>query len=231
MKRFRNTLPVVFLFLLLLSIPALAETKAGDPYVTKVESGYLAVRSAPAYDASNELEPLNNGDLFYVTSWLPGDYWYGYSETGVEGYINKNYLVKDTGFDIASNIKYTPDGGDRILENDYFSLQFPASIQWDYEIVNSTTLTIFYEPAKEAGFGGTVITIMAVDWGDNEYEEFPDWSIAGKSADKKYIAMLPTDVQFDPEDKTQASEYMELFRIADDMDCNDEAACNLFQVK
>ena len=231
MKSFIKTLSAAFLLLLLLSQPVFAETKAADPYEVKVDSGYLAVRSAPSYDSSNEVDKLYTGDTFYVTMWLDGDYWYGYSQNNIDGYVNKNYLVEGSGFNIGSNIKYTPDGGDRILENDYFSLQFPASIKWDYEIVNKTTLKIFYEPAKESGFGGTVVTIMAYDWGENTYKDFPSWSMAGSSADKKYVAVFPTDVQFDPKDPTQGAEYRELLEIAENMNCNDEDAYNLFKVK
>lgn len=231
MKSFVKTLSAAFLLLLFLSQPVLAETKAADPYKVKVDNGYLAVRSAPSFDSSNEVDKLYNGDTFYVTMWLDGNYWYGYSQNHVDGYVNKNYLAEDSGFDIGSNIKYTPDGGDRILENDYFSLQFPAYIQWEYEIVNKTTLKIFYKPAKDSGFGGTVVTIMAYDPEDKTYEDFPSWSVAGKSTDKQYIALFPTDVQFDPKDSTQSSEYSELLDIAEDMDCNDKDAYNLFKVK
>lgn len=110
-------------------------------------------------------------------------------------------------------------------------MQFPAYIDWEYEVVNNTTLKIYHSGAKKDGFGGTVLTIMAYDWGDNSYEEFPSWAVAGSSADKKYIAVLPTDVQFNPKDSVQASEYREMLQIAEDMDSNDEDAYNLFKVK
>ena len=55
--------------------------------------------------------------------------------------------------------------------------------------------------------------------------------MAGSSADKKYIAVLPTDVQFNSKDSVQASEYREMLKIAEDMDSNDEDAYNLFKVK
>lgn len=67
MKAFIKSLTVVFLALVLLVQPVWAETKAADPYVVQVEKGYLAVRSAPAFDASNEIDKLYNGDIFYVS--------------------------------------------------------------------------------------------------------------------------------------------------------------------
>ena len=231
MKRFFKTLPIIFLLILALSLPVRAEPKAAEAYTVKVDTGYLALRSAPAYDASNELLKLYTGERFYVTIWLDGDYWYGYTETGVEGYVNKNYLIADSGYNIASNIRYTPDGGDRILETDHFSVQFPAYIDWDYKIVSNTALEIYYKPAKESGVGGTVVTIMAFDWGDNSYEDFPDWSLAGSGSTKKYIAVFPTDVRYDPYDQTQVKEYQELMEIAENMNCNDKNAYNLFKIK
>lgn len=232
MKRFLKTFSV-FLLLAVLTIPVHADQKAAEAYTVKVDSGYLAVRSAPSYDASNELARLYTGDVFYVEMWPSGDYWYGYTKSGVEGYVNKNYLVPadGSGFHIASNIKFTPDGGDKVLETDHFSLQFPAYIDWDYKVVDNTTLDIIYTPAAKSGFGGNVVTIMAYDWGDNSYEDFPDWSVAGSDADKKYIAVFPTDVRFDPNDSTQQKEYQELLEIAEDMDCNDSKAYNLFKIK
>ena len=88
MKAFIKCVTVVFLALVLLVQPVWAETKAADPYVVQVEKGYLAVRSAPAFDASNEIDKLYNGDIFYVSGWLDGDYWYGYSKNVIEGYVN-----------------------------------------------------------------------------------------------------------------------------------------------
>lgn len=232
MKRYLKILSA-FLLLFIISVSVHAEPKAVNVYTVKVEKGYLAVRSEPAYDSSNELVKLYTGDLFYVEVAASGDYWYGYTESGVKGYVNKNYLVtgSECDFDIASNLKFTPDGGDTILENDYFSLQFPAMIDWDYNVVNNTTLEIIYEPAARSGFGGNVVTIMACDWNDNSYAELPDWSLAGTDENMKYIAVFPTDVRFDPNDQTQAKEYQELLDIAQDMDCNDSEAYNLFKIK
>ena len=232
MKHFLKTLSA-FLLVFALVVSVHAEPKAVTAYSVKVEKGYLAVRSRPAYDASNELAKLYTGDTFYVEVKPSGDYWYGYTKSGIEGYVNKNYLeaVSESDFDIASNLKFTPDGGDTILENDYFSLQFPAMIDWDYNVINNTTLEIIYEPAAKSGFGGNVVTIMAYDWSDNSYTEFPDWALAGSDADKKYIALFPTDVQFDPNAPTQAEEYHELFNIAQAMDCNKTDAHNLFKIK
>lgn len=221
-KNFRKW-PALFLAVCSLvasGFPAAAETKAADAYTVKVESGYLALRSAPAYDAANEIEELYTGDNFYVMFEYNSTYVYGYSESGKEGYVNKNYLVE--AYNIASGIKTRASGGSSFLETDHFSLYLPGDIPWEYEAVDNVTVSIYYPPAREAGYGGHVVTIKAYDWGDNEYEELPGWSVAGVDNEKKYIAVFPTDVQFDPGDSVQASEYGRLLKVAQRMDCEDE---------
>lgn len=88
--------------LIVSAIPAMGEAKAADTYTVKVEKGYLALRSKPAYDASNELESLYTGDTFYVMSDYDDTYVYGYSESGKMGYVNKNYLEES--YNIASGL-------------------------------------------------------------------------------------------------------------------------------
>lgn len=231
-KNFRNWM-AVFLTILCMFASAtavFADTKAADAYTVQVETGYLALRSKPAYDASNELEKLYTGDTFYVMSDYDSTYVYGYSETGKEGYVNKNYLVE--AYNIASGIKTRASEGASFLETDYFTMYLPGDISWEYEVISNTSIGIYYTPAKEAGYGGHVVTIMAYDWGDNDYEDFPSWSVAGLSSEKKFIALYPTDVQFDPQDSTQSVEYGRLLKVAERMDCEDEekAADNPFDV-
>ena len=231
-KKFRKPLWLfsVILSLILSAFPVMAEPKAADPYTVKVENGYLALRSDPSYDAGNELESLYTGDLFYVMFDYDSTYVYGYSESGKEGYVNKNYLVE--AYNIASGIKTRASEGASYLETDHFSLYLPGDISWDYEVLDNTAISIYYTPAKENGYGGHVVTIEAYEWGDNEYGEFPSWSVAGLSNDKKYVAIYPTDVQFDPSDPDQANEYTRLLDVAQRMNCEDEelAKDNPFEV-
>ena len=64
----------------------------GD-YKVKVEKNYLALRSAPVFDASNEIGKLNTGDVVTVQE-KRGQYWWVYAPSlGKEGYVNSNFLV------------------------------------------------------------------------------------------------------------------------------------------
>ncbi len=202
------------------SIPAMGEAKAADAYTVKVETGYLALRSKPAYDASNELEALYTGDYFYVMSDYDDTYVYGYSDSGKQGYVNKNYLVE--AYDIASGILTRASDGCSFLETDDFALRFPGDISWSYEAVSPDTIAIYHTQAKEEGYGGHVVSIKAFDWGVNDYAEFPDYSVAGLNGEKKFIAIFPTDVQFNGKDSVQTEEYNRLLNEARRMDCEDE---------
>ena len=73
---------------------ALAPTRIIDVYKVSVSEGYLALRTAKAYDSSNEIGKLYTGDEFHVTDNSGDTYWYGYSpKNGRYGYVNRNYLV------------------------------------------------------------------------------------------------------------------------------------------
>lgn len=65
----------------------------GD-YRVKVDKNYLALRTAPAYERSNEIGELYTGDTVTLIRADAGQYWWVYSpKLGREGYVNKDYLV------------------------------------------------------------------------------------------------------------------------------------------
>ena len=83
---------LVLLLLLVLPSRALADSKY---YTVKVDKGYLALRTAPAYDEKNEIGELYTGDVVNVLDKSNGQYWWVYSyKYGKKGYVNKDYLVR-----------------------------------------------------------------------------------------------------------------------------------------
>ena len=75
-------------------------------YYAKVNTGYLAIRRAKAFDASNEIGKMYTGYSVYVIDKSTGTYWYCYSpDCGVYGYVNSDYLV--TSYP-GSTTNYTP---------------------------------------------------------------------------------------------------------------------------
>lgn len=118
-------------------------------------------------------------------------------------------------YDIAQGLTVTEDGDFAVLTGNGFKLSMPNTGTWSYKTFNENdtpSLEIYYMPAEEADFGGTLVTIMAMDLDDTTYEEFPSYAIAGesKALGKRFIALFTTDVQYDPNDETQAAEYLDL---------------------
>lgn len=76
---------------------------AGDLYNVKVDSGYLALRTAKAYDYNNEIGELYTGQSVEVQDTSDSTYWWVYAPTlGKSGYVNKNYLVRSSSSYIGS---------------------------------------------------------------------------------------------------------------------------------
>ena len=65
-------------------------------WTVSVSTGYLALRNAPEYDASNEIGELYSGDTVWVSDSSNSQYWYVYSpKYDTNGFVNKDYLVKN----------------------------------------------------------------------------------------------------------------------------------------
>ena len=72
-----------------------SDSSTYEQYKVKVAKGYLALRTAPAYDEANEIGELYTGDVVTVKDKSNGKYWWVYSpKYGKSGYVNKDYLVK-----------------------------------------------------------------------------------------------------------------------------------------
>lgn len=142
----------------------------------------------------------------------------GYDFENVTEYI---YGSGD-GFFIDAGLSVRSSEGMALVETDYFTIMLPGDLEWEYEVEGRDSISFIYTPARKAGVGGKFLEIKAFDWGDNDYESWPDWRIAGTDVDKKYIAILPTDAQFDVTDAVQTEEYQRLLRCAERCDRNAE---------
>jgi len=76
------------------SVPCSSQiVMASDTYQVGVSKGYLALRSAKAYDSSNEIGQLYSGDTVQLVDTTDAQYWYIYSQKLCKyGYVNKDYL-------------------------------------------------------------------------------------------------------------------------------------------
>lgn len=78
--------------------------ESGDPgwrwVRANVRTGYLALRSAPAYDYRNEIAKIVNGTAFQIKpGQTSGKYVYA-CLNGLEGWVNSGYI---TGFEAKNN--------------------------------------------------------------------------------------------------------------------------------
>ena len=90
---------------------------SSDTRTVYVDSGYLALRNAKAYDASNEIGELYTGDTVQVKDSSGGTYWYVYSpKLGKSGYVNKNYLSGNTASSVVTKT-VSVDSGYLALRN------------------------------------------------------------------------------------------------------------------
>ena len=66
---------------------------SGGVYTVSVQSGYLALRSAKAYDYRNEIGALYSGQTVEAIDTSDPTYWWVYAPSlGKYGYVNRNYL-------------------------------------------------------------------------------------------------------------------------------------------
>lgn len=66
---------------------------SSSTWTVAVSKGYLALRTAKAYDSSNEIGQLYTGDTVDVTDASDATYWYVYApKLGKYGFVNRNYL-------------------------------------------------------------------------------------------------------------------------------------------
>jgi len=62
-------------------------------YRVDVKRDYLALRTSPTFDYSNEIAQLQNGTKVQLANQGEGTYWYVIvPSTGMHGYVNSNYL-------------------------------------------------------------------------------------------------------------------------------------------
>ncbi|MGX8774406.1 MAG: hypothetical protein ACSW8G_05045 [Bacillota bacterium] len=112
-------------------------------------------------------------------------------------------------YDIMANSELK----DGLLYGNDFLLIMPDNDTWGYEQTSNTSVEIYLKSAREDGFGGDLVTIMAFDPDDTSYEEFPSYEVAGfgKNVNKRFIALFPTDVRYNPEDSEQEAAYRNLY--------------------
>ena len=88
----------------------------------------------------------------------------------------------------------------------------PNTDDWEYTQNGPDSFSIYMTEPRTEGFGGHLVTIKAYDLNDTSYEEIPYYHVAGvgQNVNKRFVAIYPTDVQFDSANSGQAARYREL---------------------
>lgn len=122
----------------------------------------------------------------------------------------KTLISKD--YDIASNIEVSTDTNDnnadmKVVDTDHIRIVLSRGKTWSYNADSKFSITIYNEASRKAGRGGVLVSIMAFPLDDADYEDFPNYSVIGETEGMRYIAVYPTDVQFDPENNQAIEDY------------------------
>lgn len=199
------------------------ETQSDVEYdLSKIDEGYLE---------NNVLYYVLSDDLYWIH--LDGGESFKMAKGEALGSNADNGTVSDTAeaespsddgtYNIAENIGIFNSEGQARLESKYFTLYLPADGDWIYQVEDNTTIGIYYKPAYDSGAGGYLVSIKAFDWGDNSYEDYPAYAVAGSSEDKKYIAIFPTDVQYEPD---QEAGYRRMYDYVMRINDSEESAAD-----
>ncbi len=133
--------------------PAAAPVNHLGQYYVSVQKGYLALRNAKAFDSSNEIGQMNNGDYVWAIE-TGGTYWYVYSPSlGMYGYTNSAYLTT------------SPVTASRPSGRTYLGVYY-ANVATGYLALRNATA---YDPANEIGKISNGSEVDVIDMSAGEY--------------------------------------------------------------
>ena len=114
-------------------------------------------------------------------------------------------------YDIMDGFEKKADGSIEYLYFNDFMMAMPNNEKWSFEHTKDS-VTFYLFSAQQENYGGRLVSIIAYDMDDDSYKELPSYHEAGigKNSNKRFIAEYPTDVQWNPNDKTQDKDYREL---------------------
>lgn len=103
-----------------------------------------------------------------------------------------------------------------VWESDDFSLELPEAWEERGHIYQDNGAYNFIcSAAASENYMGVLFTIVRIQKG--VAVEIPDYQMLEENDSGVYIAMFPTDVQFDPDDSYAAGEYMDMSRYTDEI--------------
>lgn len=97
-----------------------------------------------------------------------------------------------------------------------YSLELPG--EWEERVhiyQENGACNFICSAAASENYMGVLFTIVRMQRG--VAVEAPDYKMLGENTDGVYIALFPTDVQFDPDDAYAAREYQDMFRYTEEI--------------
>ncbi|MCD8155131.1 MAG: SH3 domain-containing protein [Clostridiales bacterium] len=211
MKNRRNIVSGIFKWGMLFALAFIfsaglrAQNVSAATYEVNVSTGYLALRTEPAYNSSNEIGALYNGDTVEAGEVHTGNYWYVYSSKySCYGYVNADYLVAVESDPVVV--------GTEIVDTGCYSIWFTPEYVglYEYEIEDAfgcdygKNLLVYDKASKAADNGGFVFGIYMYE--SNEYEDLPAYKLLGTMSptnkpakECSVVVVYPTDVQYTEE--------------------------------
>lgn len=151
--------------------------------------------------------------------------------TGSSGGSGKSYdaekdnhmsgnFINDGNYSILDNLWENSANGMTYLYGNDFLLTMPNNSEWGFEQTSADSFHIFYVPTRDNGLkeGGVLVTIMAYDINDDSYKELPvknHVAGVGKNTNKRFVAIYPSDVQFNIDKPDEIEGYRNLYDYLD----------------
>ena len=92
----------------------------------------------------------------------------------------------------------------------FAEVSIPDSWRSHYNVTdNGDSVTFYNVENAEAGFGGTLVTINRYPAGE-DYSFLPDYKVIYSAPNYTYIAVYPTDLQYDSDDEDLTALYQKM---------------------
>lgn len=173
--KWATVITVAFIFTLLLT--GRNCQASSNTYSVSVAKGYLALRTAKAYDSRNEIGELYSGDIVEVSDYSDCTYWYVYApKYNMYGYVNKNYLYQASCPSYTYIPEYQPSSQPYTYYNDYSRNIYTVSVAKGYLALRTAKA---YDDSNEIGELYTGDTVTVLDTSDCTY-----WSVYSPKYDR-----------------------------------------------
>ena len=136
-----------------------------------------------------------------------------------DNHMSGNF-INDGKYSILDNLWENNANGMTYLYGNDFLLTMPNNSEWGFEQTSADSFHIFYVPTRDNGLKecGVLVTIKAYDINDDSYKDLPIKNRVagvGKNTNKRFVAIYPSDVQFNVDIPDEVQGYQNLYSYLD----------------